>query len=339
MKVFVTGSAGFIGYHLVEILLKNDFEVVSIDNMNDYYDVNLKFARIKNLGINQDDLILNKSTVSSKFSNHKFYYGDIANKELIDTIFEEENFDIVVNLAAQAGVRYSITNPDVYISSNIIGFYNILESCRKYPVKNLIYASSSSVYGNNEKTPFSTTDQVDDPISLYAATKKSNELMAHTYSHLYKIPTTGLRFFTVYGPYGRPDMACYLFVDAIVKNKSIKVFNYGDMKRDFTYIDDIIQGINNIINDTDKKISRPLYKIYNIGNSSPVQLTDFISAIEENLGMIAVKELLPMQPGDVSSTWADVSELEKDFNYRPNTDIKKGVKNFVDWYKTYYKIV
>lgn len=327
-KILVTGAAGFIGYYLSKQLLDRGCTVVGIDNLNDYYDVNLKYARL--------DLL----KPYEKFSFRKL---DLIDKDTIDRLFVEENFDIVVNLAAQAGVRYSITNPEAYINSNIIGFFNILEACRHHPVQHLIYASSSSVYGTNKKVPYSTEDKVDNPVSLYAATKKSNELMAHAYSKLYRIPTTGLRFFTVYGPLGRPDMAYFSFTTKLVKQEKIQIFNYGDMKRDFTYIDDIITGVINVMAKApvDNEDGVP-YKIYNIGNNKPESLLYFVETLEKCLmkeGIIhqpAEKELLAMQPGDVYQTYADVDDLVRDFNFKPNTSLEDGLARFARWYKDYY---
>ncbi|MDJ0581588.1 NAD-dependent epimerase [Crocosphaera sp.] len=326
MKILVTGAAGFIGFHLSQKLLSKGNEIIGLDNLNDYYEVSLKEARLALL---------------KQENNFSFYQLDLANKEGIEKLFQEHQFDVVVNLAAQAGVRYSIENPHAYVNSNIVGFLNILEGCRHSKVKHLVFASSSSVYGENKKIPFSVHDNVDHPISLYAATKKSNELMAHTYSHLYNLPTTGLRFFTVYGPWGRPDMAYFLFTKAILSGQAIKVFNQGKMKRDFTYIDDIIQGIVKVMNkvpQSDPKTSKVPYKIYNIGNNKPVELLHFIEVIESCLGMKAQKNMLPMQPGDVPMTYADVDDLMEDVGFKPNTPIEVGVKNFVDWYKDYYKV-
>lgn len=333
MKILVTGAAGFIGYHLCERLLAMGHNVVGLDNINDYYDVNLKYGRLSQLGIsNAADNDLQQSSKHDKFS---FIKMGLEERDALPALFAQQQFDIVCNLAAQAGVRYSLQNPFAYIDSNIVGFMNILECCRNNGVKNLVYASSSSVYGLNEKIPFSTEDNVDNPISLYAATKKSNELMAHTYSHLFGIKTTGLRFFTVYGPWGRPDMAMFLFTDAILNDKPIQVFNEGRLSRDFTYIDDIVQGIVDTLFDTDKET---LYKVYNIGNSKPVKLLDFIAEIEKTIGREAKKDYLPMQQGDVERTWADVSALNEDFGYEPGTDISVGVQRFVEWYRMYYNI-
>lgn len=346
MKILVTGTAGFIGFHLAKALLNRGDEVIGIDNINDYYDIELKYSRLAETGIQRKYIIYNTSARSSKYPNYQFFQFDLADKDKLEKLFAAQKFDKVINLAAQAGVRYSLENPQAYIDANITGFLNILECCRHHNIKHLVYASSSSVYGNNSKMPLSTSDSVDHPISLYAATKKSNELMAHTYSHLFGIPTTGLRFFTVYGPYGRPDMALFLFTKAIIAGEPIQVFNNGEMKRDFTYIDDIVGGITRVLdhpplpdvsNNTDPSVSKTApYKIYNIGNSSPVRLMDFIDAIETKLGIQAKKELLPMQPGDVPMTWADTSDLQANLDYRPDTPIKEGIGKFVDWYRRYY---
>ncbi len=335
MKILVTGTAGFIGFHLAKKLLERGDEVVGLDNINAYYDVNLKYGRLKELGIDPAKIEENQPIVSTIFPKHTFIKLDLADKDQIEALFKKEKFDAVCNLAAQAGVRYSLENPHAYIESNIQGFMNILEGCRENGIKNLSYASSSSVYGLNKEQPFKTTDQVDRPISIYAATKKSNELMAHTYSHLFGISTTGLRFFTVYGPWGRPDMAPMLFADAILHNRAIKVFNQGDMSRDFTYIDDIVDGCIKVIDNPNEK---DLYQIYNIGNNAPVQLMDFIKALENALGKEAKKEYLPMQPGDVKSTYADVSGLIDNFGYKPDTSIQKGVEKFAQWYRVFYHI-
>lgn len=341
MKILVTGAAGFIGFHVSKILLEKGCQVVGLDNINDYYDINLKYSRLQELGVNKDAAaVFDKVVTSDSNSAFKFVRMNLENREELPKLFKSEGIDIVCNLAAQAGVRYSLENPESYVDSNLVGFLNILECCRNYDIKHLVYASSSSVYGLNKKIPFSTDDSVDNPISLYAATKKSNELMAHTYSHLFKFPTTGLRFFTVYGPWGRPDMAMFLFTDAIVNDRAIKVFNYGKMERDFTYIDDIVEGIVRIIEkDTSSRIdNNELYKVYNIGNNNSVKLLDFINEIEENLGTEAKKDMMPIQPGDVERTWANVDDLIKDYDYRPNTSIKDGVKAFIDWFKAYYKV-
>ncbi|MEI6679656.1 MAG: NAD-dependent epimerase [Mariniphaga sp.] len=348
MKILVTGTAGFIGFHLVKALLEKGDEVVGIDTINDYYDVGLKYSRLAETGISREAIVWNEPVQSSKYSKYRFIRLDITDRGSLDILFAAEKFDKVINLAAQAGVRYSLEKPQVYIDANITGFLNILECCRYNNIKHLVYASSSSVYGNNSKMPLSTADSVDHPISLYAATKKSNELMAHTYSHLFGIPTTGLRFFTVYGPYGRPDMALFLFTKAILAGEPIQVFNNGEMKRDFTFVEDIVGGITRVLdhpplpdatNAADPSVSRTApYKIYNIGNGSPVRLMDFIEAIETKLGISAKKEMLPMQPGDVPMTWADTSDLQANVDYRPNTPIKVGIGKFIDWYQGYYKI-
>lgn len=348
MKVLVTGTAGFIGYHLARKLLNRGDEVVGLDNINDYYDVNLKYARLNELGILKEEIIENELISSKTYPKHKFVKMDLSDTENIYKLFETEKFDTVCNLAAQAGVRYSIENPHAYIDSNIKGFMNILEACRHNDVKNLCYASSSSVYGLNKSQPFKTTDKTDTPISLYAATKKSNELMAHTYSHLFGISTTGLRFFTVYGPWGRPDMAPMLFTNAILNDRAIKVFNHGNMSRDFTYVTDIVDGIIKVIdnpakisdnfnpNNPSPDISSAPYRIYNIGNNSPVQLLDFIETLEETIGIKAKKDFLPMQDGDVVSTYADVNDLMDDFGYKPETNLKEGIKHFVHWFNLFY---
>ena len=349
MKILVTGTAGFIGFHLANRLIERGDEVIGLDSINDYYDLSVKYGRLEFAGINKGDIQYNKIISSTKFKNYKFIQLKLEDKENLDILFKTEKFDKVCNLAAQAGVRYSLTNPYAYINSNITGFINILEACRHFEIKHLAYASSSSVYGINEKQPFSTSDNVDHPISLYAASKKANELMAHTYSYLFGVPTTGLRFFTVYGPWGRPDMALFLFTKAILEGKPIEVFNQGDMKRDFTYVADIVEGIIRVIDnpplpnpnwsalDSDPSTSKAPYKIYNIGNSNPVKLMDFIEAIENELGIKAEKNLLPMQPGDVPATWADVSDLVTNLDYKPDTSIKLGIKNFVSWYREFYK--
>ena len=350
MKILVTGTAGFIGFHLANRLVERGDEVVGLDSINDYYDVNLKYDRLKEAGIEKEKIRYNHLVRSKKSQNYQFIKLKLEDRENLQTLFAEQKFDMVCNLAAQAGVRYSLTNPYAYVDSNIVGFVNLLECCRHYQIKHLVYASSSSVYGLNESMPFSTSDNVDHPISLYAATKKSNELMAHTYSHLFGIPSTGLRFFTVYGPWGRPDMAISLFTKAILNGESVKVFNHGDMMRDFTYVDDIVTGVVKVIDQTpkgnpnwtgkapDPASSKASHKIYNIGNNKPVNLMDFIEAIEESLEKKAIKELLPIQPGDVEATWADVNTLEEELGYKPDTSIREGIQQFTDWYKTYYRI-
>ncbi len=349
MKILVTGTAGFIGFHLVHKLLERGDEVIGLDNINDYYSVDLKYARLEEAGITKERLVYNTLVQSSKHKNYQFIQLNLEDKAQLQKLFEQEKFDKVCHLAAQAGVRYSLENPDAYISSNVVGFMNILECCRTYKIQHLAYASSSSIYGLNEKIPFSTSDNVDHPVSLYAATKKSNELMAHTYSHLFKIPTTGIRFFTVYGPWGRPDMAYFLFTKAIIDNHPIKVFNQGQMSRDFTYVDDIVEGVVRIIdhppkgnNDWDAGKPNPAsskapYKVYNIGNNQPVKLMDFIHVIEEAIGKEAIKEYFPMQKGDVERTYADIEDLIDNLGYKPNTSIEKGIGDFVAWYKAYYK--
>lgn len=350
MKILVTGAAGFIGSYIVKRLLERGDIVVGLDNINDYYDVNLKYGRLAMGGILQKEVDWYKFVQSKKYPEYRFIRMNLEDKQAMQMLFANESLDRVCHLAAQAGVRYSIENPYAYISSNVDGFLNILEGCRNYHIQHLVYASSSSVYGLNGKVPFSEKDSIAHPVSLYAATKKANELMAHSYSHLYGIPTTGLRFFTVYGPWGRPDMAPFLFTDAILNNRSIKVFNNGDMWRDFTYIDDIAEGVIRVIDsipslnkdwdamDPDPSSSTVPYKIYNIGNSAPVKLMDFIQAIEKAIGKEAEKIYLPMQPGDVYQTYADTSNLERDMNFKPSKDIVSGVKETVEWYKNFYKI-
>lgn len=324
-KVYlITGAAGFIGFHLSKSLLEKGERVIGIDNMNDYYEVSLKEARL---------------SILEKYERYSFERCDLADKEKVFSIFEEERPDVVVNLAAQAGVRYSIDNPDAYIQSNIVGFFHILEACRNYPVEHLVFASSSSVYGSNKKIPFSTEDKVDHPVSLYAATKKSNELMAYSYSKLYGIPVTGLRFFTVYGPYGRPDMACYKFAKKMVKGETIQIYNNGDMYRDFTYIDDIVEGIERLLcNPQVEDEQGARYKVYNIGNNNPEKLMDFIAVLEKKLGIEAKKEYLPMQPGDVYRTYADITDLERDFDFKPGTSMEEGIGRFAEWFKEYYNL-
>jgi len=349
MKVLVTGTAGFIGFHLAKRLINGGHQVIGLDCINNYYGTSIKYARLKETGIQQEKIAYNKRVQSSIFENYQFIKLRLEDTENMERLFAAEQFDKVVNLAAQAGVRYSLKNPQAYIQSNVVGFTNILECCRHFKIKHLVYASSSSVYGLNKKVPFNTKDEVNHPISLYAATKKSNELMAHTYSHLFDLPTTGVRFFTVYGPWGRPDMAYFLFTEAILKNKPIKVFNFGDMSRDFTYIDDIVEGIVKIVDapakgktDWDEQIpdascSKAPYKIFNIGNNAPVRLMDFINIIEKKLGKRAKKIMLPMQPGDVKTTYANVSDLIEQFNYHPNTSVEYGVEQFVNWYLKFYQ--
>ena len=343
--VLVTGAAGFIGSNLVIELLKNveNIKIVGLDNVNDYYDISIKEYRLEQI---------EKLASKTKGSEWVFVKGNIADRNLIDKLFEEHRFAVVVNLAAQAGVRYSITNPDVYIESNIIGFYNILEACRRYPVEHLVYASSSSVYGSNKKTPYSTDDKVDNPVSLYAATKKSNELMAHAYSKLYNIPSTGLRFFTVYGPAGRPDMAYFGFTNKLLKGETIQIFNFGNCKRDFTYVDDIVEGVKRVMTCAPEKengedgLPLPPYRVYNIGNNSPENLLDFVDILQQELIRAKVlpddydfeahKQLVPMQAGDVPITYADTSALERDFGFKPSTSLRMGLRKFAEWYYEFY---
>jgi len=342
--ILITGNAGFIGFHLSKTLIESGHNVVGIDNLNDYYDVNIKLNRLKELGV---DAKRGSSICNSKsHKNFNFIKLDIQDKKSLIDLFKKYKFSHVCNLAAQAGVRYSLENPDTYIQSNIQGFLNILEVCRKHSVKHLCYASSSSVYGLNDKMPLSTKDAVDHPISLYAASKKSNEMMAHAYSHLFNIPTTGLRFFTVYGPWGRPDMALFKFTKAILNDETIEIYNNGKLIRDFTYIDDIVDGISRVLFNPPKGVSKESinlsnstapWKIYNIGNSNPVDLMDFIAAIEQKLNKKAIKEFLPMQAGDVVKTYADTNELQKKFSYKPKTNVKKGIDNFINWYINYYE--
>ena len=343
--ILITGAAGFIGSNVAKALLAGDeqLNIVGLDNMNDYYDVSLKEHRLNEI---------EKNASLNTGSRWTFVKGDISDKDTVEKLFDEYRFDVVVNLAAQAGVRYSITNPDAYISSNIIGFYNILEACRNHPVKHLVYASSSSVYGSNEKIPYSTEDKTDNPVSLYAATKKSNELMAHAYSKLYNIPSTGLRFFTVYGPAGRPDMAYFGFTDKLISGKTIEIFNYGNCKRDFTYIDDIVEGVVRVMHRPPETVNGedglpiPPFKVYNIGNNSPENLLDFVNILQEELVRAGVlpkdydfeshKKLVPMQAGDVPITFADVSDLERDFGFKPRTSLREGLRRFAEWYSTFY---
>ena len=341
MKILVTGAAGFIGFHTAKKLIANNHDVVGLDNINDYYDVGLKYARLKELGIDKSLAKKFNALVESDktLGVFKFIRMNLQDRDALPELFNNEKFDVICHLAAQAGVHYSLENPQTYIDSNIVGFLNILECCRHHKIKHLVYSSSSSVYGLNKKVPFETSDNVDHPISLYAATKKSNELMAHTYSHLYGFPTTGLRFFTVYGPWGRPDMAMFLFTEAMIKGNTTKIFNNGNMERDFTYIDDIVEGVVRVLekDPKDRKVMPELYKIYNIGNNQSVKLLDFIKAIENGLGLKAKKEMLPMQPGDVLRTYANVDGLIHDYHYNPKTPIKRGVESFITWYKNYYK--
>jgi len=337
MKILVTGSAGFIGFHCVNRFAADGHEVVGIDNINDYYDVSLKFSRLNASGIQQKHILEGERIQSEKFEHYSFIKGDISDPLFVEKIFSEGSaFDVVVHLAAQAGVRYSLINPDVYIASNINGFYNILEACRKYPVKHLIYASSSSVYGNSTKVPFVETDMTDDTVSLYAATKKSNELFAYNYSHLFRIPTTGLRFFTVYGPWGRPDMAYYGFADKIYNGEEIGLFNGGDMYRDFTYIDDIVEGVSRLLSKPPSANAPAVPKrILNIGNSAPVFMKDFISLLEQKTNLTAQIRHLPMQETDVYTTYADISALASLTGYCPTTPIGQGLDRFLDWYRSY----
>ena len=320
----ITGGAGFIGFHLSKSLLEKGARVIGFDNLNDYYEVSLKEDRL---------------AILEQYDNYRFIKGDLADSAAVLSAFQEYQPQIVVNLGAQAGVRYSIDNPEAYMQSNMMGFFHILQACRYFPVEHLVYASSSSVYGGNDKVPFSTEDKVDEPVSLYAATKKSNELMAHAYSKLYQIPVTGLRFFTVYGPFGRPDMAYYKFTKKIMAGEPIQIYNNGDMYRDFTYIDDIVKGVENILcNPPEINSKGARYKIYNIGNNKPEKLMDFIEMLEKCLGKTAVKEYLPMQPGDVYQTYADVSDLMRDYDFKPDTSIEEGLGRFVEWYRQYYKV-
>jgi UDP-glucuronate 4-epimerase len=349
MNLLITGAAGFIGFHLTKILVERGNNVFALDFMGDYYDVQLKYDRLKELGINQNKINSDYPIRSESFSNLTFQRLNIANKELLVSVFINNEFDCVVNLAAQAGVRYSLSNPDAYLESNLVGFLNIIECCRNFNIKNFVYASSSSVYGLNQKIPFNENDGTSHPISLYAASKKSNELMAHVYSHLFGIRTTGLRFFTVYGPWGRPDMAAYLFTKSIIDGKAIKVFNNGNMLRDFTYVDDIVNGILKVIthsaeSDANWDPFHPLpssssapFRVYNIGCSNPIKLIDFIKAIETKIGKHAIMEMLPLQPGDVVSTYAEMHSFENTFNCIPAIDIKDGVDKYVDWFINYYR--
>lgn len=348
MKVLVTGAAGFIGFHLCSALLKRGDEVTGLDNLNDYYDPSLKTARLKELGITS--IAESGTSVSKLYPSFSFVKVSLEDKDKLFALCDKNRFDAIINMAAQAGVRYSLINPDAYIRANIVGFLNVLEACRQFPVKHLVYASTSSVYGSNTEMPFSEHQPTNHPVSLYAATKKSNELMAHSYSHLYNIPTTGLRFFTVYGPWGRPDMALFVFTKAILDGKPIKVFNEGKMQRDFTYIDDIVQGVIRILdkpatpnvdwegNQPDPASSKAPYKVYNIGNNKPAELIEFIEAIEYELGKTGTKEFLPMQAGDVPSTNADITELIADTGYTPQFTVQQGIKRFITWYKDYFEV-
>jgi UDP-glucuronate 4-epimerase len=347
-KILVTGVAGFIGFHVAKRLAIQGYHVVGFDNINNYYDVNLKYARLNELGISRNAADSGIRTTSKKFPNLQFIRLSLEDRSSVEKLFDDEKFDIVCHLAAQAGVRYSLENPYAYADSNLLGFLNILEGCRHSKIKHLVYASSSSVYGLNEKMPLSTNDSVNHPVSLYAATKKANELMAHSYSHLFNLPTTGLRFFTVYGPWGRPDMSPILFANAIQTEKAIKIFNHGKMMRDFTYIDDIVNGVMNVIFspatgepnwdgvNPNPAASKAPYQIYNIGNSTPIELMHFIETIEKTMGKTAIKEYVDMQPGDVLKTFADMSPLENKFNYHPQTSLKEGIQIFIKWYNDYY---
>lgn len=349
-KTLITGTAGFIGFHLAKVLLERGDEVVGLDSINNYYDINVKYGRLAQTGIDKDEIEYNTLVQSSNYKGYRFIQLQLEDEASLNALFANEQFDTVVNLAAQAGVRYSLENPRAYIDSNIVGFANILEACRHNKVKHLSYASSSSVYGLNETMPFSVHHNVDHPISLYAASKKSNELMAHTYSHLFNLPTTGLRFFTVYGPWGRPDMALFLFTDAILKGVPIDIYNNGEMSRDFTYVGDIVEGIIRV-NDSPPKgdtkwtgknpdpgSSKAPYLIYNIGNNAPVKLMDFIATIEKYLGIVAEKNFMPMQPGDVASTYANVDDLVKNHGYKPSTSLNNGIDQFIKWYREFYNV-
>jgi len=349
-KILITGSAGFIGLHCVTALLREGYTVVGLDSINDYYDVDLKYARLAATGIGREEASRGRMAVSTLHEGYRFIRLKLEDQAAMMDLFRGEGFTHVLHLAAQAGVRYSLTNPHAYVDANITGFLNMLEACRAHPVKHLVYASSSSVYGKNTRMPFSVSDNVDHPVSLYAASKKANELMAHTYSHLFGMPSTGLRFFTVYGPWGRPDMALFLFTKAILEGQPIKVFNHGNMLRDFTYIDDIVNGIVRVVEKPpvaneawdgmrpDPSSSDVPYRVYNIGNAGPVKLLDFIAALEKALGRSATMEMLPMQPGDVPATFADTNALQNDFGYKPGTPIEKGIDAFVQWYRDYYGV-
>jgi len=341
MKILVTGSGGFIGFHLVQRLRREGMDVTGLDNLNEYYDINLKYARLRESGLQITDEVTGKKNWITEVPGYDFYCYDLTDREKIFSLFREKKFDHVIHLAAQAGVRYSLDHPQTYVDSNVTGFLNILEACRYFPVNHLIYASSSSVYGLNEDLPYSEKDRTDCPASLYAATKKANELMAHTYSHLFNIPVTGLRFFTVYGPWGRPDMAFFKFTHAILNEKPIDVYNRGQMSRDFTFIDDIIEGVAQVLKGSqtgNKSKSKPAFKLYNIGNGISVPLMDFIQAIEEACGKKAIIHFKEMQPGDVLKTHADVTALKEEFLYIPKTDVKEGMLRFVKWYRDYYRI-
>lgn len=350
MKILITGTAGFIGFHVANKMVAEGHTVVGIDCINNYYDVTLKSSRLAEAGFEPSLIAYNSKVISSKKSNYSFVQLQLEDAASLQLLFTIEKFDIVINLAAQAGVRYSLTHPSAYVNSNIVGFANILECCRHHNIQHLVYASSSSVYGLNEEVPFATNHSTNHPASLYAASKKSNELMAHVYSHLFNLPTTGLRFFTVYGPWGRPDMAPFLFTDAILHDKPIKVFNNGNMMRDFTYVDDVVEVINRVVQAKPEKnsdwdalnpsadSSSAPYKLYNIGNHQPVALIDFIECIEKITSKKAIKEMMPIQPGDVQATFADVSSLENDFRFKPFTALENGLEKFINWYKSYYKI-
>jgi len=351
MRLLITGTAGFIGFHLARRLAEGYEAVVGLDNINDYYDVNLKYGRLETAGIARPAVRYNTEVRSVVQDNYRFIELNLEDRDALDALFERERFDVVCHLAAQAGVRYSLENPHSYVDANITGFLNVLEACRRHPVHHLVYASSSSVYGLNTGMPFRTTDGVDHPMSLYAATKKGCELMAHTYSHLFAVPTTGLRFFTVYGPWGRPDMAAFRFVRKILAGEPIDVYNRGDLKRDFTYVDDIVEGVARVLEkppapwpewdpeSADPGRSTAPYRLYNIGNGEPVNLMDFIAAVEQALGVTAEKNLLPAQPGDVAATWADTADLERDFGYKPYTPVTEGIRRFVKWYKYFYNTI
>ncbi len=334
--ILITGAAGFIGFHVSKVLLERGHKVIGLDNINDYYDVNLKLARLEVLGIDRNEALQELNFTSSTIYGTRmiFVRMNLEDRNALPKLFEAYKIDVVCNLAAQAGVRYSLENPEAYADSNVTGFLNVLECCRNFKIPKLVYASSSSIYGNSDAVPFEETAHVDHPVSLYAATKKANELMAHAYSHLYGFETIGLRFFTVYGPWGRPDMEMFLFTEAIINNQPLKVFNNGDLSRDFTYIDDIVSGVIATLLDTSENTSP--YKLYNIGNSQPVQLLEYIEAIETALNKKAIKQMMPMQPGDVKQTYANVNLLKKDFNYQPKTEVKQGILSFVEWYKEFY---